>query len=196
MEGHSDLMTTKCLQQGFPCRDISYSDFDSICSQELAESINADQILNQSPFCVNIPINDSLKFEDLETSDYLKILKGKMGLYHLWIDYDECDDHNMNTLLCIYVGKGLAGGRIKNHVNEKYQDLGGLDTLFCTFYECTNRIAKYLEQLFLDLYKLESNSYENNGLNHLFGVWTRERYLHGTELGSLANIYSSRQTQS
>lgn len=183
-------MTTKCEQQDFPCINISYEKFDRVCHQELRANIRASQIVNESSFCVNIPINQDLSFEGLKTSDYLKSLKKKIGLYHLWIDYDECEDHDKNTLLCIYVGKGFAGGRIKEHIKEKYGHLTKLDTLFCSFYECPNRIAKYLEQLFLDLYKFESNEHENPGANYLFAVWDRQRYLHGTKIELLANISS------
>ena len=185
-------MTAKCQHQGFPCVNISYGGFDEICAQELRDPISASQILNESSFCVNIPINESLRLEDLETGDYLRGLKSRIGLYHLWVDYDECDEHNMNTLLCVYVGKGLAGGRIKEHIKQKYRHLDKLDTIFCTFYECHNRIAKYLEQLFLDLYSFESNKNENIGSAHLFGVWDRQRYLHGTELDLLADTISAR----
>jgi hypothetical protein len=97
----------------------------------------------------------------------------------------------MNTLLCVYVGKGLAGGRIMEHIRQKYRHLDKLDTIFCTFYECRNRIAKYLEQLFLDLYGFESNKNENIGSDYLFGVWDRQRYLHGTELDLLADSISA-----
>lgn len=187
-----EMMNAKCQHQGFPCVNISYGSFDEICAKELREPISASQILNESSFCVNVPINESLRLEELETSDYLRGLKRKIGLYHLWIDYDECDDHDMNTLLCVYVGKGLAGGRVKDHIRNKYHHLYKLDTIFCTFYECHNRIAKYLEQLFLDLYKFESNKNENIGSDHLFGVWDRQRYLHGTELGLLANTISAK----
>jgi hypothetical protein len=101
-------MTTKCEQQDFPCINVSYEEFDGICGQELHDPISASQIVNESSFCVNIPINEDLSFEGIKTSDYLKSLKNKIGLYHLWIDYDECEDHAKNTLLCIYVGKGLC----------------------------------------------------------------------------------------
>jgi hypothetical protein len=188
----SERMIKKCEQQDFPCINVSYEDFDRICAQELCAPIRASQIVNECSFCVNIPINEGLSFEDLKTSDFLKGLNKKIGLYHLWIDYDECEDHDTNTLLCVYVGKGFAKGRIMDHINKKYSHLTKLETLFCSFYECSNRIAKYLEQLFLDLYKFESNEHENRGANYLFAVWNRQRYLHGTEIQLLADIASRR----
>ncbi len=187
-----EMMTTTCQHQKFACINHSYAEFDKICASELRDPITASQILNESDFCVQIPINNSLKLDELETSDFLKDLKYKVGLYHIWIDYDACTEHNMHTLLCVYVGKGLAGGRIKKHIREKYSQLETLDTVFCTFYECSNRIAKYLEQLFLDLYSFESNKNENLGANHLFGVWDEGRHLHGTQLDSLADTISAK----
>jgi len=116
---------------------------------------------------------------DLTHRDFLKGLSGKSGIYQLWIDYEKCTDHDTYTMLCVYVGKGLAEVRINSHIKNKWPQGANL---YVTFYECSNRIAKYLEQLFLDTYGFYLNSNENPGSNHLFAVWDNERHLLGTEL--------------
>lgn len=182
-------MQPKCQLHDFPCIDVDYSPFDRICNQELKTKVDANSIVNKSEFCTLIPIDDDLKLDHLETSDYLKILRGKIGVYHLWIDVDECDDHKMNTMLGVYVGKGFAEHRINNHLNDKVEKA---DFLYVSFYECENRLAKYIEQLFLDTYKFHLNKAENRGKEHLYAVWDKDRYMHGTELHNIADIYARR----
>jgi hypothetical protein len=60
------------------------------------------------------------------------------------------------------------------------------------FYECENRLAKYLEQLFLDTYKFHLNKAENCGEKNLYAVWDDDRHHHGTNIHEVANIYSER----
>ncbi|RLP54983.1 MAG: hypothetical protein D6160_07020 [Ketobacter sp.] len=64
--------------------------------------------------------------------------------------------------------------------------------LYVTFYECSNRISKHLEQLFLDTYDFYLNKNENNGSKTLFAVWDEERHHLGTEMhevSSRSNIH-------
>jgi hypothetical protein len=182
-------MLTKCQQQEFTCVDVDYSPFDDICAQELKVSIDADLIVNNSEFCTLIPISDDLKLEHLESSDYLKGLRGKVGVYHLWVDYDNCDDHEKYTMMGVYVGKGFAEQRINSHINDKFPNA---DHLYVSFFECENRLAKYIEQLFLDQYKFYLNKAENCGEKYLFAVWDEDRHHHGTETYEIANIYAKR----
>ena len=182
----------KCELQQFPCVDVSYSNFDDICKREIRGSINGDLIVNHSTFCTEVPINEAFIIEHLETSDYLKSLRGKLGIYHLWVDYDNCEDHNKYTMLCVYVGKGMAEQRILCHIKDKWPKS---TSLYVSFHECENRIAKYLEQLFLDTYSFHLNKAENRGLNYLYAVWDDERHLFGTEINNVSNIYSARTEQ-
>lgn len=181
------MLNTKCELQNFPCVNVDYSPFNKISTTELKISIDVDSIVNHSKFCTLIPINKNLALDLLKPNDYLRALQGKIGVYHLWIDYDECDDHNKYTMLGVYVGKGLAKGRIMEHIKNKFPTA---DTLYISFYECENRLAKYIEQLFLDTYAFHLNKIENNGTENLYAVWDEERYIHGTQLHELANRYA------
>ncbi|ENW53958.1 hypothetical protein F917_00275 [Acinetobacter baumannii NIPH 67] len=180
---------SNCIDQQFPCQNPDYYDFDVITKAELFNPPTASQIINESKFCTFIPTDVFLQLDELCIRDYLQSLKGKMGLYHLWIDYDNCDEHDTCTMLCVYVGKGQVERRILNHIREKWPKK---EYLYVSFYECDNRIAKYLEQLFLDTYNFHFNCSENSGNKNLFAVWDSDRHLHGTESATLSNIISSK----
>ena len=97
-----------------------------------------------------------------------------------------------HTMKCIYVGKGMGESRINDHVNKKSLKNTGI-SIYASFYECSNRMSKYLEQLFLDTYKFPLNTNENPGTKELFAVWNEDRYAMGTEanaVSALSNIHS------
>ena len=183
----------QCETQEVPCLNFDdYDVFNATCSSELASPITVDEIVNHSKFCISIPVDFSENKTDndcLNTNDYLSTLKGKMGIYHLWIDIGHCQDHEKYSLLCVYAGKGIAKKRIKSHIKEKWPRS---EMLFITFYECNNRIAKYLEQLFLDSYNFYLNKEENKGINSLYARWKEERYDIGTETQQMADILSTK----
>lgn len=175
----------KCLDQDFPCQRHNYADFDNTAMEELRNPPLASQIINLSGFCSLIPIDSEFQLSGLTHKDYLKGLRGKTGLYHLWVDYENCDDHGTYTMLCVYVGKGLAEARVNSHIWDKWPKP---ESLYVSFFECSNRVSKYLEQLFLDTYSFHLNKNENLGTKHLFAVWDSERHFLGTELHSVSNL--------
>jgi len=156
-----------------------------VAESELRNPPSASQIINESEFCTFVPIDEAIQLGDLTNKDYLRGLRSKVGLYHLWVGYDNCDDHETHTMLCVYVGKGLAEARINSHIKEKWPKQ---EQLYVSFYGCSNRISKYLEQLFLDTYKFHLNSNENCGTKYLFAVWNQDRHFLGTELHSVSNL--------
>jgi len=179
---------SSCYDESFPCQNPDYPDFDNIASQELRNPPSAHEIVNESKFCTLVPLAEAIAVGDLTYKDYLKGLRGKTGIYQLWIDYENCTDHDTYTMHCVYVGKGLAEVRVNKHIKEKWPKA---EDLYVTFYECTNRMAKYLEQLFLDTYDFYLNENENTGSKPLFAVWDNERHFLGTEIhavSSLSNI--------
>jgi hypothetical protein len=175
---------TKCLHQDFPCKGISYPEFDSVLSQEIRLGLSAGSIVNESIYCTWVPTPGEEAFEELTINDYLSSIRGKTGVYHLWVDYDDCDDHQSHTMLCVYVGKGIAGLRVPAHSRSKWPSS---QRLYVTFFECSNRVAKYIEQLFLDTYSFHLNKNENLGERHLFAVWDDQTHLLGTEIYSLSD---------
>ncbi|MDH5897698.1 hypothetical protein ACED66_14535 [Vibrio splendidus] len=140
-----------------------YSDFDAISSKELSEPISVNEIVSHGIF---FPTYKYLK-EFTENKKFIREnpvnLLDKMGVYLLWEEY--CVDSEGRKLLeCVYVGKGWADERVNEHLREKIES----SKTFVTFYECLNRLAKYLEQLFLDLYDFEINKAEKSGSKTLF----------------------------
>lgn len=176
---------SSCYDGSFPCQNPDYPDFDKIALEELRNPPSAYEIVSESKFCTFVPIDEAIQIGDLTHKDYLKGLRDKNGIYQLWINFENCTDHDTYTMHCVYVGKGLAEVRVNHHIKEKWPKT---EVLYVTFYECTNRKAKYLEQLFLDTYNFYLNKYENPGSGHLFAVWDNERHLLGTQLHELSNL--------
>lgn len=186
-------MLPECELKELPnCLKNDYDRFDQVCSQELAMSVSIDQIINTSDYCDHLLV-DVIKQgnpnDDLNLNDHLAGLNNRVGLYHLWIELEYCDDHKLHTMLCVYVGKGHAKNRILRHIKDRFPNK---HMLYITFYECENRVAKYLEQLFLDTYDFYLNSEEKSGVGNLYGRWTQERFEMGTELYSKAEVYAKK----
>jgi len=176
---------SSCEDQGFPCQNLDYSAFDKIARAELSDPIDADELVNASKYCMRIPVDPNLTIGDLDHKLFLKVLRDKIGLYQLWVDYQTCDDHGSNTMLCVYVGKGPPEIRVSSHIGKKWAS--DVD-LFATFTPMSNRLAKYYEQLFLDTYAFDLNSLENSGTEKLYAIWNEERYTLGTHLHEISNI--------
>lgn len=159
----------QCEAIGVPCLSNDYNKFDNIARLELSKPISVDTIINQSGFCTFLSIDfiEQTKSDDgfLNLNQHLTSLKNKVGIYHMWVDYDYCQDHEIYSMLCVYVGKGFSKNRILTHIKEKWPTQ---ELLYISFYECENRIAKYLEQLFLDTYKFHLNNDEMAGNGYLY----------------------------
>ncbi len=178
---------TSCEDNDFSCQNPRYDDFDKIAREELQKPIEADALVNKSEFCMYIPADRTHIIGDLDHKPTLKTLKGQAGLYHLWVDYEACTDHNTYTMLCAYVGKGPPKTRIATHIIDKWPVSF---QLFATFTPMENRMAKYYEQLFLDCYDFPLNTVENCGKNKLYAVWNDERYFLGTHSNKVADFSS------
>jgi len=158
-------------------------------ANELKISLLMEEIVNES-FCVSIVREKNKPAASLLTdNEILSSLKNKVGLYHLWIDQDYCADHLDHQMLCVYVGKGFAHSRIKSHLEKKWHTD---ERLFITFYECPNRIAKYLEQLFLDTHDFYLNTQENGGTKYFHTMWPDDRVTNGTQLHEQADILAKK----
>lgn len=175
----------KCIDQEFPCQNPDYSEFDNKAKIELRNPASANEIVNESWYCQNVPASEFLEIGDLNRSKFLRPLRGKFGIYHLWSEYEHCDDHKTFTMKCKYVGKGPPDTRVASHVKRKWQKN---EILFVTIHECANRLAKYYEQLFLDTYHFDLNEHENSGVNTLYAVWDDERFRIGTHLNEISAL--------
>ena len=182
----------QCEDQDVPCHENDYYRFDDVCRRELALVASVDEMINRSKYCQCLAldlIGQSKDDEFLNLNDHLSGLKGKFGLYHLWIEVGNCQDHQKHSLLCIYVGKGHVKCRVLDHIKTKWPET---EMLYITFYECENRAAKYLEQLFLDTYNFHLNTEENTGSGSLYARWEEERIIHGTEIQAMSKIYEKK----
>jgi hypothetical protein len=116
----------------------------------------------------------------------------------------------------MYVGKGAALTRVLEHTSDgrlenegelldrkalmafekrrggdrkkKKERLRADVPYWITFFECENRIAKYIEQLFLDVYQFPVNKNENPGKGELWASWVEDRYELGTEIHAVSNL--------
>jgi hypothetical protein len=183
-------MMAKCDDHDFPCQSPEYDDFDKMAREELSQPLAANDLVNLSEYCMMIPVADDFVIGDLNHKLFLKPLKGQSGLYHLWTDFQSCDDHDTHTMLCAYVGKGPPDARIASHIKSKWS--GGV-LLYATFTRMNNRLAKYYEQLFLDYYHFTLNIAENSGSRALHAVWDSDRHhmgTHSNEVSSMSKIQS------
>lgn len=175
---------SSCHLSEFLCQNPQYPEFDLIAQRELKSPPSVHEIINRSVFCTYLPLDDERILGDLNHQLYLKSLNAKSGIYHLWVDFENCTDHDTHTMKCIYVGKGTAELRINDHVIKKHLKNTRVP-IYASFYECNNRMSKYLEQLFLDTYQFSLNRNENPGKKQLWAVWDDERYSLGTEANSV-----------
>jgi hypothetical protein len=77
---------------------------------------------------------------------------------------------------------------------KKRERLRADEPYWISFFECENRIAKYIEQLFLDTYRFPVNTNENPGVEELWASWTDERYAIGIELLAISNLPNAPQS--
>ncbi|GGW62524.1 hypothetical protein [Vreelandella hamiltonii] len=178
----------ECEHQGKSCLENDYYKFDDVAKHELADAPTVEEIVNLSEFCtcLTLPFIEGEESDGLlKLTDYLKKIRNKVGVYHLWIDVGYCQDHGAHSLLCVYVGKGNAVNRLVSHAREKWPQN---QPLYISFYECENRLAKYIEELFLDAYEFYLNVSENNGSGYLYARWDKERFEMQHEIEEHADI--------
>lgn len=182
---------SKCEDNDFPCQNPDYRSFDKKVCAELAAPICANVIVNESLYCNSVPAEKFFQIGDLDHNLFLKPIRQKMGVYHLWGAYDFCDDHDTYTMICRYVGKGHPDTRVPDHIKNKWKKG---EMLFVTFHECVNRLAKYYEQLFLDIYRFDLNERENSGTETLYAVWDSQRFSVGTHLNEISSLSKIKST--
>jgi hypothetical protein len=171
---------------GCKCPRGGYSAFDSLCAAELRLPITAADIINKSQFCISFQLDqfDRWVRETLTLRDYLYGLRNRMGVYHIWYEDEFCWEHHLYSMEAMYVGKGIALSRVSDHAERK--DLRPDERIGVSFFECENRVAKYLEQLFLDTYDFEMNKNECRGTETLYACWDEDRRINGTELHNIS----------
>lgn len=128
--------------------------FDRIAKQEMRVPLKLTDLCRQ-----NIGWYSDRSLEPSGVSGWG--LGKRSGLYFLWHKDDYCDQHNLFHMRALYVGKGAFSARLRKHWATK--DTSEEMLVYFTYVELPNRIAKYVEQLLLDIYRLPLNISENHG---------------------------------
>lgn len=165
--------------------------FSEILDKELKLPININQIITDSE-CVAINLDNIEMFDDSmpNVHELLSLFENEMGIYHLWADTGEyCLEHGekQHKMKCVYTGKGFVTVRVKKHLKEKWNIVPSM-TLYMSFYACENRIAIYLEQLFLDTFDFHFNKKENKGKLVLETTWPETLVTNGTKVYEIAEL--------
>ena len=132
--------------------------FDAIVARETRFAIRLDDICR-----ANIGWYGDKSLDDSGVGDWG--LKGRSGLYFLWHKDDYCPHHERFHMRALYVGKGGFDRRLRSHWQGK--DTSDEMLVYFSFVELENRIAKYVEQVLLDLYQFPLNTAENPGRGRL-----------------------------
>lgn len=175
----------------YDCGSNNHDLFDDIAKEELAKNVTVESVMISSGYSISIAIDIVEEYSGffLSVSEHLRDLKDRMGVYALWKHENRCTEHEMNKMLCLYVGKGKVQRRIRSHIISKWDKD---DLLYISFYDCDNRIAKYIEQLFLDKYDFPLNSEENTGTEKLWCDWNDERIDMGTQTLEQAELLAEK----
>ncbi|MHA2774828.1 hypothetical protein ACXZ7F_26595 [Vibrio harveyi] len=155
---------------------LDYEKFDKIIENELINPITLSEIVNDS-HCVNSMINVRGEDENFPLGNIYSGLKGKFGVYAFWTYRSDFENGNEQMFKCQYIGKGYIDRRLKDNLEKKWKDM---QSMYFTFFECKNRLAKYIEQLILDCYDIPYNKAENPGEGELVALWNYERATYGT----------------
>ena len=129
-------------------------EFDHIAASELSQPVSMQLIFRVS---IGWFIGQSICDHQIKEWG----LDQKNGVYILWHKKDYCVEHERFNMTALYVGKGNIGIRLRDHWKKK--DFSDQLLIYFTWIELPNRLAKYYEQLFLDVYNFPLNKFENNG---------------------------------
>ncbi|UOE86755.1 hypothetical protein [Vibrio splendidus] len=141
------------------CEIASYNLINRIIYEELTLNIKIENVVSSNIVAWNPNFEENYStVEDLSFKDILGDYNKGIGIYMIWEVVENISHQNSYKLECVYVGKGHVEDRMLVH-NGKMSS--NQCDFFISFYQCKNRIAKYLEQLILDLYPVRLNKAEN-----------------------------------
>jgi len=136
-------------------------DLDFLSKLRLDNLIDLDQITSPEPYDNNKYIFD------------LRKLHNSSCCYILWVRINR--NNKREDYEAIYVGStGNLAKRIKQHIDKidsnifnRIRNIYGNNQLFLSNVNCELRVAKYLEQLYLDYYNFQMNKKDIKGVNGL-----------------------------
>lgn len=100
------------------------------------------------------------------------LIDAPFGVYILWHKNDYCNFHERFHMKALYVGKGKPKRRVAHHWATK--NTADEMLIYFTFYACSNRVSKYIEQLLLDIYDFPMNKSENSGTATLCAYFSQD----------------------
>ncbi|MBB3814737.1 hypothetical protein FHY13_003108 [Xanthomonas arboricola] len=159
----------------------NYCAFNEVCEKELKVVWRAENFANRDLYFYRVDTDAKWESTEGEISLFeppsvqLGKLKDKFGIYHIWVDHGATFTQEDHIFQAVYVGKGYLNIRLNKHVSKYLNELG---TVFITVQECENRMAKYLEQLFLDTFNFPLNIAENTGAEGY--LYTRAKWKSAT----------------
>lgn len=153
-----------CYQCGCSCNNGD-TEFDIVIKSELQLPITLKDIIHS-----NIAwYVDKEHVHSHMMNEWFK--EHEEGIYFLWYKDEYCAKHNLFHFTSLYVGKGIIAKRVAKHWLEKEFGTDGI--VYITYFKCKNRIAKYIEQLTLDVYDIPFNKNEKCGKKKLCGYYTQ-----------------------
>lgn len=90
-------------------------------------------------------------------------LRNVPGVYIIWRQADYCSEHDAEHLRAFYVGKAGSSIEARLKVHQMNKQVNKILMTEVSIWQGPNRLAKYLEQLLLDLYFFPLNGHEMRG---------------------------------
>lgn len=142
-----------CYDCGCSC-GVADTAFDEMAAAEMRSPPTLDRLCR-----TNIAYYCDRTIDDILVRGWP--LKKRSGVYVLWHKNEYCDVHLRFHMRALYVGKGALDARILDHWARK--QTADIQLIYFSYLDLPNRIAKYVEQLLLDIYDLPLNVSENRG---------------------------------
>jgi hypothetical protein len=152
-----------CFDCGCSCGVVG-AKFDEMAAAEMRTPPSLDDLCR-----TNIAYYCDRTIDDILVRDWP--LTKRSGVYILWHKDEYCDVHQRFHMRALYVGKGAFDARILDHWASK--PTADIQLIYFSYLDLPNRIAKYVEQLLLDVYDLPLNVSENRGTATLCAHFTQ-----------------------
>lgn len=162
------LPDVTCFEEcGCVCNE-GFEAFDSAIASEMASHLKLREVLEHRVVWYH---DQTVELEDdgfgrFEVRSWG--LSETSGVYVLWRQAGYCTLHECEHMQAFYVGK--AGRNVESRLMIHRDEKSVSDTVLATYvsiWPCANRLAKYIEQLLLDLYDFPLNTSENHGTRRL-----------------------------
>jgi len=143
-----------CFAECDCCCDTHLDSFDKAILKETRLEVTLQDVTHSN---ISWYIDRSMDDSGLKSL----LIDDSFGVYILWHKNDYCNEHERFHMKALYAGKGPPKRRLTHHWATK--NTADEMLIYFTFYACSNRVSKYIEQLLLDIYDFPMNKSENSG---------------------------------